>query len=159
MSTRAVAKEALAEAAAARIIAGTDLTETSNVLNMPQLAVVAGAGVDTVVAGPLPFANKSAVVKAFAALSGVFGAGVTTCLVTLQVSEGGGLFTPVASVFAAGPVAAGTAAGLEGNAAIATALTTVPVAPAIPTQWQVIAHPVGGTWTLAANNGQALLVD
>jgi hypothetical protein len=144
--TSAIAREARVEAAAALTVAGGDALASSHVVNFPQAAVVAGAGVDTAIIGPSVFSSQqSGKVNAFAYTSGALGAGYTSCLFSLQTSvDGGATWLTQFQTRTPGSAAEDTAVAFGGFIAL------LPVAPVVPTQWRVIAHPIGGSYTTTA---------
>jgi hypothetical protein len=148
MPSKAEIAEARTEAAAAMEAGGSSGAAGANVLNIPQSAVVAGAGVDTAIIGPGVFiSHESGRVNAFAYTSGALGAGYTSCLFSLQTSvDGGATWVTQFQTRTPGSAAEDTAVALGGFVAL------LPVNPVVPTQWRVIAHPVGGTYTTTAPN-------
>lgn len=156
-----IAPIARTDAAHARLRAGGGGTSLpSHVASTPQLGVPA-FGVATTVIGPFNFSNTiDPVTEATATVTGTYQAGVSSATASLQVSVGGGGFVSVQTVDMGGvdsPVGAGTVAGKVGTASLVISTSGYPLNPVIPTAWQVIVTPVGGTFTTVAGQGGLML--
>lgn len=159
-----IAQEARTEAAAAMLVAGSDEAAGGalHFLNVPQAAVLAASGSNTVIMGPVPFSNQSnATTEVTGVVSGFFGAGTTSATATLAMSIGGGIFTPVQVIQldGSGPTVGGSLAGTGGGGTFAISIPGLPLNPAIATRFEVFVSPVGGSFTTTASHGNLMLVE